>query len=72
MWYLGIEIELGIVGLCLEGDGLETGNSNIAFGVGGYQVCHCGFFIVAPEFFASASAFRFGIGTELEPTEFVM
>ena len=46
MWYLGIEIELGIVGLCLEGDGLETGNSNIAFGVGGHQVCHCGLFIV--------------------------
>ena len=46
MWYLGIEIELGIVGLCLEGDGLETGNSNIVFGVGGHQVCHCGLFIV--------------------------
>ena len=45
MWYLGIEIELGIAGLCLEGDGLETGNSNIAFGVG-HQVCHCGLFIV--------------------------
>ena len=46
MWYLGIEIKLGIVGLCLEGDGLETGNSNIVFGVGGHQVCHCGLFIV--------------------------
>ena len=29
MWYLVFEIELGLVGLCLQGDGLETGNSNI-------------------------------------------
>ena len=46
IWFLVLESDLSLVGLCLEGDGLETGNSNISFGVGGHQVCHCGLFIV--------------------------
>ena len=29
MWFLVFVIDLGLVGLCLEGDGLGTGNSNI-------------------------------------------
>jgi hypothetical protein len=46
MRFLELEIDLGVVGLCLEGDGVETGNINIAFGESGHKVCHGGFFIV--------------------------
>ena len=39
MRFLELEIDLGVVGLCLEGDGVETGNINIAFGESGHKVC---------------------------------